>query len=233
MLLRDTIYQAIRRAILTCEFQPGQELREQALAERYRVSRSPIRDSLLRLELENLVTVLPRQGYRVKPISISDVEDVFGLRLLIDPACAVAAAARADHTALRGLDRFRNFAGVECTYTDSEYVEYNQAFHCAIADLSGNGRMAAVCRDLIEQFERLVRVALRTFKHEAVLRVCAEHEAIIDALQARDAERASKLSHEHAEGAHERVAAALRLVAARSGHAEAPAVVEGLAYDCC
>jgi len=54
-LLRDTIYEKIRHAILSCEFQPGQELREQVLAERYRVSRSPIPDSLLRLEQENLV----------------------------------------------------------------------------------------------------------------------------------------------------------------------------------
>jgi DNA-binding GntR family transcriptional regulator len=192
MLLRDTIYQAIRRAILTCEFEPGQELREQALAERYRVSRSPIRDSLLRLEQENLVTVLPRQGYRVRPIAISDVEDVFGLRLLIEPACAVAAA-RAEDGALRALDRFRGFADRECA--ESEHVEYNEAFHNAIANLSGNMRMAAVSRDLIEQFERLVRVALRVFKHETVSRVCLEHEAIIDAVQAHDPDRAS---YEHA-----------------------------------
>src|ERR1700712_3818899 len=100
MLLRDSIYQAIRWAILNCEFEPGQELREQVLAERYHVSRSPVRDSLLRLELENLVTVLPRQGYRVNPISIPDVENLFELRLLIEPACA-AAAARADDAALQ------------------------------------------------------------------------------------------------------------------------------------
>lgn len=106
MLLRDAIYQAIRHAILTCEFQPGQELREQILAERYHVSRSPIRDSLLRLERENFVTVLPRQGYRVRPISASDVKDVFAFRLMIEPRCA-AAAAHADDTALQALDRFR------------------------------------------------------------------------------------------------------------------------------
>src|ERR1700761_9464752 len=109
MLLRDRVYQAIRNAILTCEFQPGLELREQILGERYRVSRSPIRDSLLRLEHEKLVTVLPRQGYRVNPISLSDVEDIFGLRLVIEPACA-AAGARADDEALQSLSRFRGFA---------------------------------------------------------------------------------------------------------------------------
>jgi Bacterial regulatory proteins, gntR family len=92
MLPRDTIYLAIRQAILTCEFQPGQELREQALAERYRASRSPVRDSLLRLEKEELVTVLPRQGYRVDPILMSDVADILSFRLLIEPASAMAAA---------------------------------------------------------------------------------------------------------------------------------------------
>src|SRR4051812_20485201 len=105
-LLRDSVYRALRHAILTCEFQPGQELREQALAERYRVSRSPIRDSLLRLEQERLVTVLPRQGYRVNPISIRDVDELFGLRLIIAPACA-AEAAQADDEAVHQLDQFR------------------------------------------------------------------------------------------------------------------------------
>jgi DNA-binding GntR family transcriptional regulator len=78
VLLRESIYGAIRRAILTCEFEPGQELREQVLAERYHVSRSPVRDALLRLELESLVTVLPRQGYLVNAISIPDVAGMRG-----------------------------------------------------------------------------------------------------------------------------------------------------------
>jgi GntR family transcriptional regulator, rspAB operon transcriptional repressor len=210
MLLRDNIYRSIRQAILTCEFPPGQELREQMLAQRYHVSRSPIRDSLLRLEQENLVTVLPRQGYRVNPISISDAEDIFGLRLLIEPACAVAAA-RADNEALRALDHFRDFANEE--RTESEFVEYNRTFHRTIADLSGNARMAAVAVDLDEQFERLVRVSLRVFRYEQVRVASTEHEAIIDALQAHDADLASRLSYEHSASAQSRIVTALRLVA--------------------
>jgi GntR family transcriptional regulator, rspAB operon transcriptional repressor len=210
MLLRDTVYQAIRLAILNCELLPGQELREQVLAERYRVSRSPIRDSLLRLEKENLVTVQPRQGYRVKPIATSDVEDVFGLRLLVEPACAVAAV-HADDSALRALDRFRGFADRDSG--TSGYAEYNEAVHHAIAALSGNTRMTAVAWDLVEQSDRFVRVALRGFELEFVRHLCSEHEAIIDALQARDADRASRLSFDHTEGAHDRVATALRFIA--------------------
>jgi DNA-binding GntR family transcriptional regulator len=211
VLLRDTIYQAIRNAILTCEVKPGQELREQELVERYRVSRSPIRDSLLRLEQENLVTVMPRQGYRVNPISIRDVEEILGLRLLIEPACA-AAAARADDAALRALDRFRGFADQD--FTEVGFVEYNTSLHSAIAERAGNMRVATLALDMIDQFERLGRLAARAFEHEVVRCLCAEHEAIINALQAHDPDRAFRLSYEHVEGARERVTTAWRLAAA-------------------
>jgi DNA-binding GntR family transcriptional regulator len=212
VLLRDTIYQAIRSAILTCEFKPGQKLREQDLAEQYRVSRSPIRDSLLRLEQEKLVTVMPRQGYRVNPISIPDVEEIVNLRLLMEPACA-AAAAQADDTTLRALDRFRGFADQD--FTEVGFVEYNTSFHSAIAELSGNRRVATLALDIIEQFERLGRLAARGLEHEAVRCFCWEHEAIINALQAHDPGRAFRLSFEHVEGARERVTKAWRLTGAR------------------
>jgi GntR family transcriptional regulator, rspAB operon transcriptional repressor len=207
-LLRDAIYEKIRRAILSCEFQPGQELREQILAERYRVSRSPIRDSLLRLEQENLVTVLPRQGYRVNPISASDIEDLFGLRLLIGPACA-AGAAGADDAELRTLDQFRGFA--DSDFDEPAFVTHIESFHLTVADLSGNRRMAVVARDLIQQFERVVRVVVQELDREFVRVVCAEYEAIIDAIQAHDADRASRLAREHAEASHLRILGALRM----------------------
>lgn len=228
MLLRDSIYQAIRGAILTCEFPPGQELREQVLAERYRVSRSPIRDSLLRLEQENLVTVLPRQGYRVNPILSSDIQDIFGLRLLIEPACS-AAAARADDTALQALNRFRGFMNDD--KKESDFVEYNKSFHRAVADLSGNIRMAAVAVDLADQFERLVRVSLRASKHEQVSDVSAEHEAIIDALQVHDADRASRLSYEHAANAQSRLVTGLGLAVQQRQPAAEARNRESVPYD--
>ena len=212
MLLRDRVYQEIRDAILNCEFQPGQELREQILAERYRVSRSPIRDSLLRLEQEKLVTVLPRQGYRVNPISMSDVEDIFGLRLLIEPACA-AAVARADAAALQTLDRFRGFTNDQ--RTESEFVQYNRSFHRTIIELSNNARMATIALDLDEQFQRLVLLTLPDFNDEHLRQSSAEHDAIIDALQAHDADQAARLAYQHAARAHARISTAVRTVAQR------------------
>ncbi len=213
MLLRDRVYDSIRRAILTCAFRPGQELREQTLAELYRVSRSPVRDSLLRLELEKLVTVLPRQGYLVNPISIPDVEDMFDLRLLIEPACSAAAALR-DDAAVQILDRFRGFS--EATSTGTTFFEYNLAFHRQIADLSGNTRMATVANDLAEQFDRLVRISIVDYQMTRTVHLIAEHEAIIDAIQAHDSELAARLTSQHAVGGRSRILTALRQGAAMS-----------------
>ena len=76
MLLRDNVYENLRTDILTCRLAPGDDMREQELAERYAVSRQPVREALLRLAREHLVTVQPRQGYRVNPISLSDARDL-------------------------------------------------------------------------------------------------------------------------------------------------------------
>ena len=86
MLLRDNVYENLRSDILTCRLAPGDDMREQELAERYAVSRQPVREALLRLEREHLVTVQPRQGYRVNPISLADARDLLRFRLALEPA---------------------------------------------------------------------------------------------------------------------------------------------------
>ena len=80
MLLRENVYEMLRSDILACRLAPGDDMREQELAERYAVSRQPVREALLRLEREHLVTVQPRQGYRVNPISLSDARDLLRFR---------------------------------------------------------------------------------------------------------------------------------------------------------
>ena len=76
-LLRETIYDALRADILKLKLPPGTEIREAELASRFEVSKSPVRDALMRLERESLVITTPRQGYRVAPVSLADVQDMF------------------------------------------------------------------------------------------------------------------------------------------------------------
>src|SRR5258708_10935779 len=111
MLLRDNVYDSLRTDILTCRIAPGDDMREQELAERYAVSRQPVREALLRLEREHLVTVQPRQGYRVNPISLADARDLLRFRLALEPACVTEAIENATPEVLEALDGCGRFAG--------------------------------------------------------------------------------------------------------------------------
>ena len=124
MLLRDNVYESLRSDILTCRLAPGDDMREQDLAERYAVSRQPVREALLRLEREHLVTVQPRQGYRVSPISLVDARDLLRFRLALEPACVAEAIESAPDDILKALDEFRLFAG-----DHEDFIAYNRAFH--------------------------------------------------------------------------------------------------------
>lgn len=204
-LLRVDIHEKLREEILACRLSPGADLREQELASRFQVSKSPVRDALLRLEREQLVTIAPRQGYRVAPISLSDARDLLRLRSVLECASAAEAAREADGRELAALDRFRSFR-------PSQWLEgfagYNREFHCALARASGNRRMSALTCELIEQTRRLVHVSVQEVPRRTAPLV-TEHAAIIDAVQVGDGRRASALLRTHIAAAERRVADAL------------------------
>jgi DNA-binding GntR family transcriptional regulator len=175
-------------------------MREQELAERYAVSRQPVREALLRLEREHLVTVQPRQGYRVNPISLTDARDLLRFRLALEPACVAEAIENAPQEVLKALDSFRRFAG--------NHEDFS-AFHSALAHASGNRRMAAALCDLIGQADRLVRVSVANIKGHDPAQLVAEHVALIEAMQRRDARSAARIIKAHIAQTEKRVLPAL------------------------
>jgi GntR family transcriptional regulator, rspAB operon transcriptional repressor len=203
MLLRDNIYDAIRADILTCRLAPGEELREQELAAQFEVSRAPVRDALLRLQQDRLITVHPRQGYSVNQVSISDARNLFEFRMVMEPACCSLAAERASADLRTGLDKFRHFE------PESDFIVYNRAFHAAVAHASCNVRMADAVCDLIDQAERLVRVSLANVKGRNPAQLVAEHVELIDAIQSRDSRTAARLMRDHVQKAERRIMTAL------------------------
>lgn len=205
MLLRENIYEALRSDILSCRFAPGDEMREQDLAERYAVSRQPVRDALLRLVREHLVTVQPRQGYRVNPISLSDARDLLRFRLALEPACVAEAIESASDAILTSLDEFRRFSG-----NHEDFIAYNRAFHTALAHASGNRRMAATLCDLIGQADRLVRVSIANLRGHDPAKLVAEHVALIEAMQRRETRTASRIIKAHIAETEKRVLPALK-----------------------
>lgn len=206
MLLRDDIYTTLRQNILSLKLAPGSELREQLLAEEFSVSKSPVREALLRLEQERLVEIMSRQGYRVAPISISDAQDMYSFRIVLEAACAIEAARRATKEQLAALDDFRTHSKVG---GNSAFINRNREFHCLLFEMTGNMRMSTVARDLIEQMDRMTRISIRAMPDHDPSHLVQEHSEIIDALQKRDGRKAAKLLRDHVLAASKRVLKAL------------------------
>lgn len=194
MLARERIYEKVRNEILSCALMPGVELREAELAERYNVSKSPIRDAMQKLEFEGLVEIEPRRGHRVAPISISDAQDILELRVILESASVRKIAESASDDELRALDRFReaDMGSVE------GFARYNRDFHHGLSLLSRNRRLAEETRRVMEFYDRLCVVSLSTLHDEGGFDgPLADHIAIVEALQARNGALAARLARKH------------------------------------
>jgi GntR family transcriptional regulator, rspAB operon transcriptional repressor len=170
------------------------------------MSKSPVRDALMRLEREGLVITLPRQGYRVAPVALGDVLDMFHLRAALERACIERIVARATDEQLKSLDMFRRFVASKW---EGGFVAFNRAFHRRIAELGGNARMRDQLNDLIDQLERAVQVSVANTRQGDPQVLVNEHVEIIDALQARALKRAQRLAERHIAQAGRRVSNAI------------------------
>lgn len=209
-LLRLDIFRSLRQDILSCRLPPGAELREAELAERFSVSKSPVRDALSRLVQEGLVRVMPRQGYQVAPISVKDVRDIFEYRAVLEGASARIAAEHARDDALKALDRFREFD--QRAYPEG-FISYNRDFHHAVAALCGNARLMQAAAGQIDQMDRVVTMSVHAMRGHDPAHLVRQHVDILDALQCRDGRRASALMSRHVLEARKRVCEALSRLA--------------------
>ena len=201
-LRREEVYRLLRNDILSCVLSPGQSLHEIDLAARFGLSKSPIRDALIRLEGDRLVTVAPRKGYRVAPVSLTDAEELFQFRTMVEEAAIRLASSSGTSENLATLDRFRDLKGWG---GKGGFVAYNREFHVALANLCPNRRIAAAAQDLIEQFDRLVITSVSVIDNRNIDLLVDEHVAIIEAIQARKGRRAARLLSEHIGRARKRV----------------------------
>lgn len=208
-LVRTSIYQKLRSDVLSCELRPGQMLQERDLVARFQTSKSPIRDALLKLEEQGLVEVMPRKGYRVKRIDISDVHDMYGLRQMLERECVSLMIDVASDEVLKGLEAFRNAPPESGLAT---WIDYNRAFHAYIAANCGNARLTRIAREMIEQFDRLTYVSVTSSRGMALDNYVDEHGEIIDAICARNKRQAVARMREHIESSRKRVLECLETI---------------------
>lgn len=202
------VYRILKEQILSCQLAPGSSLVEGRLAETLEVSKTPIREALAMLVHEGFVEVLPRQGYRVTDLTLADVQEIFYLRLLLEPAAAALAAERATPDqlqALRALAEETVEVGAEDGF--AAFVAQNREFHIRLAEASGNTRLASTLRHLLEEIQRLYLSGLDL--RASIDDQRGEHHDLVAALLKGNHHLAHDIAVRQIESSRERVMGAL------------------------
>jgi len=187
---------ALRAALVAGELAPGQRLVEADLAGTYGVNRASVRAALLDLTAEGLVERIPHRGARVRVVSVEEAVAITECRMVLEGLCAAKAAVRADEGQLGVL---RDLGGrLETAVADGDPVTYstlNRELHRLVREYSGQSSASALLDRLNGQVVRhQFRLALRAGRPQVSL---PEHLAIIDAITARDPERAEAAARAH------------------------------------
>lgn len=194
--LRDVVFNTLRQGILTGELHPGERLTEINLANRLGVSRTPIREAIRMLELDGLVTMMPRRGAEVARISKQDLQDVLELRRVLDSLATKLACERMDEETKSEL---RSAADDFIKATKSGDVTMiagaDVRFHDVILKASGNKRLIQMMNNLAERIYRYRLEYIKDKKHHQQL--IEEHEELFKYLVAGNSEMATKVAEMH------------------------------------
>ena len=190
--LADKAYDVIKADIITCVLEPGQQIVQSQLAERYEIGTTPIREALQRLALEGFVQPIPRFGYVVSSITFSDVHEIYELRSIVESAAARLAAVRGSQERLEQIRAHADFAYV---YKERQsYVGFlarNVDFHRSIAEVAGNQRLVDLVSRLLDELTRVFHLGLDVKDSAEEMR--DEHIALAQALCERDPDRAEQI----------------------------------------
>lgn len=194
--LTSQAYSAIRQAIVDVQIRPGEPIAENTLARWLGMSRTPVREAILRLRQEGWVFSIHRKGLFVSPVSLSDFRELFetleGLEAVI--ARLVTERATADELVrLREIVE-RQEAATEADDRDA-WTAASRDFHTAMAEIAGNRHAADVRARLLDQAGRVSRLTLRLRPRPT--EPTSEHRALLEAIAARDTSQAMLLAHEH------------------------------------
>jgi DNA-binding GntR family transcriptional regulator len=190
------VYRALRDAIIAGEPAPGQRLSENELAERFAVSRTPVREALIRLRDERFVQIVPQLGTFVTPISAAAIADAQFIRESLECAAVRLAAQRADGgdiAALRGL--VRRQAEVSEHGDHERFALLDDEFHAAICEIAGHSVAWEVAQRVKGHLNRVRRLSLPQprYLEEMVI----EHGDVLDALEAGDPDGAEATLRHH------------------------------------
>lgn len=198
------LYNELRRAILSLAVQPGDNLEEKDLVERYGMSRTPVREALIRLASDGLVTLLPNRGARVAAVDLRDFPRYVEAYDLVQRAVTRLAARRREQEDLVAIRAAQKRFEQACTkHEPLEMTEYNRDYHAAIGDACHNPYLSGQYKSMLDQGMRILRIPFAydpssddgLDKH--LDRIIGEHREITKCIEMRDTDRAERLAHDH------------------------------------
>lgn len=193
--LREIVFESMREAILSGVLEPGERLMEIQLAEEMGVSRTPVREAIRKLELENFVVMIPRKGAYVAGVSSKDVADVFEIRSALEGLAAGLAAERITEDELEQMERVLFYRSKEGELDLEQIVQTDTDFHALVYSASRNQRLIQILANLREQIQRFRATSLAVPGREKL--ALEEHRMIVEALRKHDSEEAQSLAMAH------------------------------------
>lgn len=194
------VYESLRDEILNLILAPGSPIDEVQLAERFGMSRTPIREALVRLAGEGLVETLPNRSTMVSNIDFLNLHTFFDAITLM---YRVSTRLAAQYHQPADLERIRahqaDFAAAVSAQDALAMISTNRDFHAAIAEAGRNPYYTALFSRLLDEGRRLLRLYYQSFNDRLPQEYSDEHEAIIAAIEARDLALCDRLARAHAD----------------------------------
>lgn len=196
--LSESVTARLSKAIIAGEFKPGIRISEPSLSSLLGVSRAPIREALIELELRGLVEFDAKGHTRVPVLTPRDIDEIHAVRLMIDPTAAALAASRAGADTFRSLEA--NVAALRSARTLADVSRLDAEFHDLVVRATGNRRLLlcwSVLRDQVGLW--LAQMQLR---HQAVTRrtrqeTAESHRHLLDVIRSGDEEKAAETARRH------------------------------------
>ena len=208
--LRSQVFQTIRDDILKGKYEENDELREATLGKELGVSRTPVREALRQLELEGLVTMIPRRGAEVAQITEKSMNDVLEVRRAMDALCVELACDRITPEELQDLKKACDtFEAAVKTDDIKQIAQADVALHDIIVQATGNQRLIQLVNNLSVQMYRYRFEYIKDFsQHE---RLVEEHKVIYESIVKKDKETASNMAKVHIDNQKKAIIRQIRL----------------------
>ena len=193
----ESAYKQIKERILNNEYQPGFQAMEPEVAKQLGMSRTPVREALIRLANEGLVEIIPRRGMRVVPLSVSDMKEIYQLLTALESMAAEVLAKRnlpvEELAPMEDAVKHLNEA-LEKDDLDAWAVADEQ-FHRSLLELCGNQRLASMAATVYDQAYRARMISLRL--RPKPWKSNEEHKALLEAIKKGDWQKARKIHGNH------------------------------------